>query len=403
MFDKTRALARSNPGLGTLLLAQCPADFADWLDFVAIGTVLAYRWQAPPVAFAWFAVALGLPYLTIGVLAGAVVDRMDLRRVMILGNLGRALGSAALILAPDWPALVIVVALRASADSFYSPAKQASLQAIVAGRDLLAANGLSFAINQGAKIVAPALGGALIAVLAPQDVFAVNAGVSVLAAALLLPMRPLPRRATGGTSLWRDIAESLRLLRTTPVLRAAIGMMAAGIFAIFLYDTLFAPTLQALGASPMTFGLCMAAVGAGGVLGGATVGKARGTSGSFSMIAAAAGLSGLVTIGVGCLQITGMFPPALLLIGLFGLLGLLSARSVVPTRALLQDHTPPGGMGRVAALSEAANTLALLVAPFLGAALAASLGYGAAFVAGGVLMLGVALIASRLAAQFSDN
>lgn len=41
MFDGSRALTRSNPGLGTLLFAQVPADFADWLDFVAIGTVLA--------------------------------------------------------------------------------------------------------------------------------------------------------------------------------------------------------------------------------------------------------------------------------------------------------------------------------------------------------------------------
>jgi predicted MFS family arabinose efflux permease len=225
----------------------------------------------------------------------------------------------------------------------------------------------------------------------------------MIAALLLIPLRAVPATAQKGTSLRHDLAESVALLRKTPALGAAIGMMSAGFFAVFLYDTLIAPTLFSLGASSTTFGFCLAAVGAGGVIGGVTVGRATGAGNSFKMIALAAGPSGATIMCVGMLQIADLRPPAAFLVAAFLLIGFLSARSVVPTRAILQEYTPPGSMGRVAALNEAASTLALLVAPFAGAALAAGLSYGAAFVAGGMLMICVALIAARYAAQLSDK
>lgn len=52
--------------LRRLLAGQAPADFADWLDYLAIAALLAFSWQAEPVVFALFAVALGLPYVLVG-------------------------------------------------------------------------------------------------------------------------------------------------------------------------------------------------------------------------------------------------------------------------------------------------------------------------------------------------
>lgn len=56
---------------------------------------------------------------------------------------------------------------------------------------------------------------------------------------------------------------------------------------------------------------------------------------------------------------------------------------VVPIRTVIQSETPPDQIARVTALSEAVNTLALLSAPFIGAALASWSSTGAAFLAGG--------------------
>jgi MFS family permease len=246
-------------GFRQLLAAQIPADAADWLDLVAIGALLAFVWEAPPVAFAWFAVAMGLPYLTVGLIAGVYVDRWPLQRTMILANLGRATGTLALILAPDWQVLVAIVALREVADSFFSPAKQAALQALVPVNDLPGANGLSQAINQGSKIVAPALGGVLLAATEPQAVFAINAGFSVAAALLLIRLPDLPRRLKRDItpSVLADLRAGFAMLAARPVLRGCVVVMAASVFAVFFYDTLLAPLTGCLATTLRISAICL--------------------------------------------------------------------------------------------------------------------------------------------------
>ena len=62
--------ALKNAELRKLFFSQLPADFADWLDFVAIGALLAFVWDAPSFAYALLAVGMGAPYLVIGPFAG---------------------------------------------------------------------------------------------------------------------------------------------------------------------------------------------------------------------------------------------------------------------------------------------------------------------------------------------
>lgn len=76
-------------------------------------------------------------------------------------------------------------------------------------------------------------------------------------------------------------------------------------------------------------------------------------------------------------------------------IGPATAHTVVPIRIVIQDEIPPERMARVAALSEAANTAAMLIVPFVGAAIAGALSLGYAFVAGGVLALAKAGLAWR--------
>ncbi|SDE60489.1 MFS transporter [Limimaricola pyoseonensis] len=405
MFAATRARLGGNPGLGPLLAAQVPADFADWLDFVAIGALLAFTWSAPTHAFAWLAVGLGLPYLTVGLFAGALVDRLSLNRVLVWSNIGRAAATALMIFAPGWQMLVGIVFLRGCADAFFSPAKQAALQARTTEPDLIFANGLSHSINQSSKIVAPALGGALLAFLDPQGVFAINAAVSLLAALVLSRLDRFEREgpARAPRPILRDVAEGLALVRGSLVLRSTLSLMAAGFFAIFFYDTLIAPLIKALGQDETALGLCLAALGAGGVLRGLLMGGARGTGGAFATIAAGNAAAALILGGIGLAEIAGWIAPLWLLAALFGLAGLVSSFSLVPYRALIQSHAGAHGIGRVSALSEAANTVALLTAPFLGAALAEAISVGAAFVAGGSVTLVIALVALGLSLRLRSR
>ncbi|EYD78007.1 putative multidrug efflux transporter, MFS family protein [Rubellimicrobium mesophilum DSM 19309] len=368
---------------------QAPADLADWLDMVAVGALMAFEWRAPSVAFAWAAVAVAVPPMTLGLLAGVHVDCWPLRRTMVLSNLGRAGATLLLIAVPSWPWLVAVVALRAVADSFFSPAKQAALPALVPPERLIAANGLSQAVNQATKVAAPALGAAALLALDPRGVFAVNAAMSGLAAAIALTLPPLaPRPGTGAGAVWAELREGLGLVARSRVLRGAIGLIVASTFAIFVYDTQIAPLVRELGLGEEAFGLCLAFVGGGGLLG--SLGLLGLRAGPLGIVAATGVGSGLLIAALGLQEMRGAEAALLPFLALSGAVGFLSSVGRVPLRAMVQEATPPGMMGRVAALVEAASLSALLVAPFLGAWLAEWLSVGAPFLAGGLLMIGVA-------------
>lgn len=382
-----------------LLIAQVPADFADWLDFVAIGALLAYGWQADPMVFAILAVSFGLPYLIIGPLAGVLVDQVNLNLVLVVSNLGRAVMTGALCLVPSWEVLMILVGLRATADTFYTPAKQAAIQALTMPEQRMRANGLSHVINQSSKVVAPAIGGGLLIWLDPQQVFLFNALVSVVAALLLASLPPILRDVSADAekrSLWGNIRAGLDDVRRKPILRAALTMMGMGYFAMFFYDTLIAPLTRDLGFTQATLGLSLAAVGAGGVLGAVILGMRDTGVRPFVLVAGGAGIGAVVIITLGLVETRGIPLNMLVFVGLFGLLGVASAMSVVPFRTILPNEVAPERIGRVTALSEALNTIALLTAPFIGAAIAAMFSVGAAFICGGGVLLMVSFQAWRL-------
>ncbi len=390
-----RPLALSNPELRKLLFAQVPADFADWLDFVAIGALLAFSWNVEPIVFAVLAVSMGLPYLLLGPFAGVLVDRINIRAVLIWSNIGRGLFTASFFLAPDWVILMGLIAARSSVDTFFTPAKQSAIQALTRKAERTSANGLSHAINQASKIVAPAAGGGLLIWIAPQSVFLLNAAVSVLAALMLLRLRNLPRGASDAEEhppgMFQEVRTGLRDVSIHPVLRPAILMVAASFFAMFFYDTLIAPLTRDLGFTQTHLGLALAAVGAGGVLSAVMLSYLPDLRRPFLWIAAGSFIGGSAVAFLGLTEMRDETISLIVFISLFGLLGVTSAMKVVPFRTIMQNSVPPNRIGRVTALSEAANTIALLFAPFIGAAIAAATSIGTAFVCGGAVMLLVAI------------
>ena len=390
-----------NRSLRYLFAAQLPADFADWLDFVAIGALLAFTWKAEPVTFAFLAVCLGLPYLIIGPIAGVLVDRFHIKPVLIGSNLGRAVVTFAFAFAPDWQVLLVLVLLRSSVDAFFTPAKQAAIQAIVAPQARMAANGISYAINQASKIVAPALGGVLFIGLTPQNVFLLNAIVSIVAASLLFGLphieRPKSDNARSGSVL-ANVKNGFAEVVDNSRLRGALTVMAGGYFAMFFYDTLLAPLTRDMGFDETDLGITLAAVGAGGVVGAVWLGTCTGISRPFLWIALGAAISGLSVVALGLAEALAIGLPFYTFVALFAIVGASSAMSIVPVRTVIQNATPPDRIASVTALSEAANTAALLAAPFLGALLASVFSIGIAFIVGGVLLgavAGVALVLER--------
>lgn len=381
--------ALKHPQLRRLIAASLPADLADWLDYVAIVALLVYQWQQGPWALALFGIALGAPYIFIGPIAGLFVDRTDLRTVLIWTNIGRALTTLALIFAANTGMVLALVLVRAAIDSAFSPARQAAIQALTDESQRDAANGLAHAVNQGSKVVGPALGGALLLVFSPQWVFAINACLSLLAAAILFGIVLPEKQAveSSGEGFLTEVTAGFReFTRNTHMLLAVI-FMALSLFALFLYDTFIALLAQTFGFAASTYGLSVAAAGIGGLLGALLIVRLKFGENHLRTMAISAAFGGIVSLGLGALAILGVKPHIVLFLMAFVLLGVSTAFVQVPFRSILQNEAPPERMGRVSAAAEAISVIALLTAPLLGAILANQFGIGWPFIAGGALLL----------------
>ncbi len=370
-----------------LALMALPADFADWVDYAAVIALLVFTWGEGPYVLAIFAICLGLPYVLVGPLLAVVVDRSPLRLVLILSNLGRGLATFALVFVNDTALVLAIVFIRASINSAFTPARQAAIQATTQPPLLGVANGLHHAINQTSKIAGPAVGGLLLAIMSARGVFGINAALSLIAAGLAATI-PIGRTAAADSleGFRKKALAGLAEFRRSRLLRTALIFSAAAYFAFFLYDALIALLADDFDLDATAFGLGISASGAGGLIGALVAGSVAKTQ-PLGAMAASALVGGLTAVLAGIAALSGW--PVPLVLFLFGLAfaGGSTAFMTVPYRTIVQSETPPDRIARVFATGEAVTMTAMLLAPFLGSAVATGFGTGAAFAAGGVVLL----------------
>ncbi|GAA1337045.1 hypothetical protein GCM10009660_18450 [Catellatospora bangladeshensis] len=171
------------------------------------------------------AMAEALPYLVFGLLAGAVADRVDRRRLMVAMDAVVACGLVTVPLA--WaagvltaPHVVAVAFLAQTAFVFFDAANFGALPALVGKEGLTAAYARLFGRSTAVELVVPALAGLLVATVAPAALLAVNAVTAAGSALLVRAIRgALSTPRADDTTLARDIGSGLRFLWTDPVVR----------------------------------------------------------------------------------------------------------------------------------------------------------------------------------------
>jgi MFS family permease len=382
-----------------LLLGGAPTDFADWLDYVAIIAVIVYVWQHGPFELALFAVATTLPYVAVAPFLATWVDRTDLKRVLIVSNILRAAATFLLALAPNIWVLLALVMLRSLADSAFNPARQAALQSITTPPQLAAANALHAGIGQTAKVVGPAIGGALMLILPAQGVFIFNGLLSALAVLgfALASIPPRPPVAEEHPTLWSQFGAGFAEFRKTRLMLAVLVFVAAAHFTFFLYDTQIALLAEQLGYSATELGLTVTASGIGGVLAAAYAGRFERMR-PMLLLAVPALISGPVTLGLAVAAMLRAQIPLWVFLVVMAVMGGTTVFMMVHYRAVIQRETPPDRIARVVAAGEAVMILALMTAPFIGSIITGMAGVGAPFLIGGVLLtlIGVAGLLTRV-------
>jgi MFS family permease len=181
--------------------------------------------------------------LAVGLVAGAWVDRLRRRPVMIWSDLGRAALLALIPLAAfgGWlslPLLLLVTLLTAVLTTFFDTADNAFLPTIVPRTDLVRANGALAASGSVSEFAAFGSAGFLVQILTAPVAILVDAFSFIVSAVLLGSIRakeaPPPDRSQREPVL-REIALGLRLVAHQPLLRALTlaSMASAAMWGVF--------------------------------------------------------------------------------------------------------------------------------------------------------------------------
>lgn len=179
--------------------------------------------------------AEALPYLVFGLLAGALADRLDRRKMMVALDLTVA---AVLLSVPlAWllgaltaPHVLLVAFTAQTAFVFFDAANFGALPALVGKERLTAAYSTLYGRTTVVELVVPGLTGLLVVIVAPAALLAVNALTAVGSALLLRSIASSmanPRPVRGAGELAADVREGLRFLWREPIVRTLTLVGAA--------------------------------------------------------------------------------------------------------------------------------------------------------------------------------
>jgi MFS family permease len=214
-----------------------------------------------------------LPYMLFYLPAGALVDRWDRKRTMIVADAGRtlALGSLAIALALDaftFAQVVVVAFAEGTLFVFFSLSESAALPQVVAKEQLPTAVAQNQARIQGADLVGQPLGGALFGI-SKQLPFAADAISYAVSFVSLLFIRTKfqEERPRSVTKLRTEMLEGVRWLWGQPFLRAGVLLVAGSNFAFSAMILALIVRAKSLGASSATVGIMLAFLGGGAIVG----------------------------------------------------------------------------------------------------------------------------------------
>lgn len=376
-----------------LFIASTVSNVGDGMLLAAL-PLLAHRLSDEPFTVSAVTAAATAPWLVFGLLAGAVVDRVDRLRLMVRADLARAVvagGFAALVATghSSIPMAIVAVAILGIAETLFDTAAQSVVPAVVPAHELERANGRLFGAQiAGNGFVGPPLG-ALLFGLAASVPFTVDA-VTFAISALVLPRLRRPAPAPATTSLRRDVREGLAWLWADAGIRAfAIGAAVINVAHTGVMAVAVLFVRHELGASESSFGLVLAGVAAGGLVGTqvaaplvARIGRDRAVRlaiGSFVVALLAAGTARHVAVATVALAV-------------FGAAGeVWNVVAVSYRQARVPDHL----LGRVMASYRVIAYGAMPTGALLGGTLASAFGLRAPFFVGAALVTGLLLYFTR--------
>lgn len=393
-------------GFRRFWVGDAVSTFGTYVTLLAVQTLVVTDLGGDATAVGWVNSARWLPYLLLGLLVGAVVDRHRRRPVLVASDLAQAVLLTAIPVA--WaldaltlPVVLAVVAAYGAVSLVGGAASMAFIPRLVERRDLQRAHVRLDGADAVAQNAGPALGGLLVTLVGAPLTVLVDAASYVFSAVMTATVRvDEPARVVTGERphLRHEIAEGLRWVYGG----SGLGRLAVSTHVWFAGNavvvTVLAPfALTRLGLSPLQLGLATSAAGVGallGTLGSTPGGRWLGTGGAVVVAHVGSALGAVLMLLAG-LGTTGWGAWAVLAAGQ-SLHGAAIGFSNSHEMAYRQTLTPDALQGRTNTTMRSLNRAVIVVGAPLGGLLADRAGIRPALAVAAALF---ALAAAMLAAS----
>lgn len=380
----------------TFWVGQCLSGLGDAFATLAI-PLLVLRATGSLHRMGQLTAAVAVAHVAAGLVSGALVDRVDRRRLMIACDLGRTAVFATVPLVwwlrgPSYPLLVGASVVGALLGNTFQVAAITAVARLVPRAQLIRANGMMHGAYAAAFFVGPMLAGVVCERVGPAAAIGVDAGsflVSALSVAAV--RRPFSAEATGprGTALG-DFVAGLRFLWAHPVLRATLLLLAASSLVLAGRDNLFIYHLKRdLRRDDGDVGTVYALASLGALAGAVVAPRLRARWGF-----AACWLGAGVALGAATMLL-GRAAALPALCGLAAVMAGAESLRGINTMTLRQELTPDHLLGRVTAAFWAMLTVPAALGADLNARLAERYGVAPVLTAAGAALLGIMAVGSR--------
>lgn len=374
-----------NPRSRLLIGASALSDLGDWMNIVAL-TVLAYRFGDGILAVGVMLALRKIPGLLLQMPAGALIDRVQGPRLLIVSQLLLAIVACSFSLLMIFPKLWLLyglVAILETINVVTFPAFRTAVAKWTPAKQLASANALLSLENTLAWLIGPIVGGVILAWTSASVLFVVN-GLTYVAIAFAvssvwasgqrsgtedepnLDLKPEPDATHhGGANADAAIPSGYRVLLRRP---DVLGFGLMTIFStVIVHGAIVIFVLRAmdLGFGEEGLGVFYAATAVGAIIGGVISGL--GTHMTRSVLLMVAVMEAFTAIGFGLFAVV---PQPLVVLMILTVIGVMSELSETPALTYFQHTLPVDVYGRFFSLFLTAVKLGgltgVLLVPLLG-------------------------------------
>ncbi|MBD5606497.1 MAG: MFS transporter [Candidatus Eremiobacteraeota bacterium] len=324
------------------------SNLGTWMQLTTLGYLVVKLAGTPRLAsldVGILGASSAVPVLLLSPLAGAVADRFPRRRVLLVTNSIEVCAALTLaVLARTgrialWE-IFIIAGIRSTGQSFDAPARQSWVPLLVPREFLGNAIGLNSVAFNAPSVIGPPIAGILILYVGIATSFYINAVLTFATVTAVLLMKPPPPSSTVRENVFASIANGIRFLAGSNILRPVLLMLVATCLLVRPYQQLLpAYAAHVVHVDARGLGFLLASVGIGAITGSLLTAFVGARRRAIIWISSACVMS-VGTIALGSVH---SFPIA---VGVLAVLGLSVLSFVGSSNVMLQTLSPEDMRGR---------------------------------------------------------